>query len=203
MDAPIIGSSFIGVLIAALSASALGCQQEPVKPWDKPLLPVMTKHQLQTIQAKGWKVQRWVAYTFGGGGEPVDVWVRITPLEAAAKTQPKAKAFLSLNHKDPMNSRTATIDPEFQDCSKLPKRLEHARWGQDTEEHEFPPKELCWEARIKDPFNSNAREKPEAKRLANGVYDLDVKIDLQLEGVAPFVSSPIRIEIDSKGGRGK
>jgi hypothetical protein len=186
--------------VALLAAGALGCRPEPEV--IDVSLPVIVKDGMQTIEASGWKVERWVAGTSGSGGNSVDVWIRVTPLRKNQLLLPKVKAQLKLTHKDPKHSRAASASPQFQDCSKMPKRLEFARWGQDYgPEEKFPPKELCWEVTIKDPFRSNTAMDPGATRLADGAYDLDVTVDLALDKVKPFVFSPIRINVNSKRRR--
>ncbi|MBI2804258.1 MAG: hypothetical protein HYX68_04645 [Planctomycetes bacterium] len=191
-------ASALGVAITAVT---IGCRTEQAEVLSMDL-PIIVKHDLQTIHVNGWKIQRWVAPSSGSVGVSVDVWIRVTPLGKSQKLPPNVIAQLKLRHNDPKISRDASVSPIFQECSKMPKRIEYARWGQDCgPEEKFPPKELCWESTIKDPFRSNTVMDPGATRLSDGAYDLDVTVDLGLEKVKPFVFSPIRININSKRRR--
>ena len=186
--------------ITILAAPAVGCRQDKPKMLDLDLsVPRMTRHEVQAIEAKGWKVERWISGTLGS----VDVWIRITPLEQGVQKLPEVvKLELKLTHKDPKASRKASVTPKFEECSKMPKRYEYSRWGQEVgKEEEFPPKHLCWEAHIKDAFHSNRREDLNAVPLADGAYDLDVKVTLGIKDVPPFEFSPIRFKFSSKGPR--
>ncbi len=197
-------SFLICTLGVGIPAAILGCGPRHVETSNNPEdLPIMTKHEWQRIEANGWNAERWVAFTRGSRGNPVNVWVRVTPPATAEKQPPKINVQLLLSHKvDPKFSRKATSAPELVDCSKLPKRIEHVRRQTEDSSHEFPPKELSWEAVIQDPFKSNTiGGTPGATALEPGIYDLRVTLDLGLKDMKPFVFEPIKMTFPRKGPR--
>ncbi len=183
-------TSLVCVLVSAI---VIGCRAQHVENANPEGLPVMDKHHWQSIDQNGWKVQKWVAAA-GLVNDPIHVWIRVTPPAAAEKKLPKIKTQMLLAHKgDPKFSRRFEESPRFEECSKLPRRIEIAVWKGESERHDFPPKEFAWEAVVKDAFKSDytLNGTPGATKLAPGAYDLHITVDLGMDNVKPFVFASV------------
>jgi hypothetical protein len=138
--------------------SVLSCEKEG--PLKKIVIkeedPLEVKHSYQKLHKDSWNAETWLWGSVEPVWFPLDVVVRLTPDDKGGDL-PKVKVHLEILQNG-VAVRKGDFAPEFQECAKMKKRRETIYEpnlaGKVTQ---FPPKEPCWEATIKDPFKSDRR----------------------------------------------
>ncbi len=150
------------------------------------------KHSYQKTQKDGWRTETWLWGSVAPIWYPVDVVVRLTPDDTGANL-PKIKVRLEILQNG-MVVRKGDFKPEFQECAKMKKRRETIYQpnlsGAVTK---FPPKEPCWEATIKDPFESDRRF-PNTTPFEPGEYEITGQIEI--EKGPQFKIGPMKVKLD-------
>jgi len=162
---------------------------------------LMDKQRLRTVAKEGWKGEAWMDGSSCPVYYPVYVWVRLTPDAEDDPRLPKTVVHLRLIQADGAVVRQVQLEPQFQQCAKMKPRKETTyepetrTWGPITT---FPPKGPCWEAIIRDPFQSD-RRRAGAAPLPAGDYLLSVEVSLDDCILLAFDLMPIHLYRDRIG----
>jgi len=179
------------IAVGLAVVSTYGCEAESPMHSGKRIQQIFVKHELQTQKKGAWKAETWI----GGYGyviDPVNVWLRLTPLDNRLLTVPKATLHLKLVHKKMAYEREATLAADFLKCSEMPRRLEYARWSsREGPQETFPPKDHCWEAKLIDALHSDPRTNAAAVPVERGDYDLFITATIQVQPPLTFEFDPI------------
>jgi hypothetical protein len=169
-----------------------GMQEVTLRDMDR----LIVKHRYRGSTKNGWKAEAWLDGAAYPVWYPIDLWVRLTPMDPRVVTRPKAELRLALKPTGLAGAvRLVNVQPQFEECAKMAKHRETTFEDQQLQKvKRFPPKGPCWQCVVADPFQSDRRVQG-TKPLEQGAYTLSVRIAVQ--GGPRFALEPMALTLDA------